>query len=283
MEIYRESRIWNLEFTALRSTFAVMKFTASLALLLSVSSALAAEQAATAYSALRVVGKKNGPDSLNRVVEMRGRNGSPHPAVWKITLSDPASRGGVREMEVQRGQIISERSPVGRGAAGEKMDFSRLNLDSEGVFTIVDQETKKNGQTFDRLDYLLRSGSGGGAPVWTVEVFDGRRGKVGNMLIAADSGAVLEKSTSGGSSGEVASDREFIRGNNPPPPVAQEDNVYQGRQSERRSSDDGYSQPGEHFRSVADFFHRFGKRVQRHGEHLENFFTGKKGEQAYER
>ena len=259
-----------------------MKFTALVALLLTVSSAFAAEQAATAYTALRVVGKKVGSDALNRVVEMRGRNGSPQPAVWKITLSDPASRGGIREVEVQRGQVISERSPVSRGALGEKMDFSRLNLDSEGVFTIVDQETKKTGQTFDRLDYTLRSGSGGGAPVWTVEIYDGRRGKVGNMLLAADSGAVLEQSASRIPSGDVASDRDYVRGNTPPP-VAQEDNVYRERQQERRYSDERYSQPGEPFRGLGDFFHRFGKRVVRHGEHLENFFTGKKGEQAYER
>lgn len=270
-----------------------MKIQATLALLLSASTILAAEQAATAYTALRVVGKQNGADSLNRVVEMRGRNGSPQPAVWKVVLSEPSARGGIREIEVQRGRIISERSPVARGAVGEKMDFSRLNLDSEGVFTVVDGELKKAGQLFDRLDYSLRSGSGGGAPVWTVEIYDGRRGRIGSMLVAADSGAVLERSINP-QQGDIARDREYVR--DTPPPVAQRDNdnvyrggdnVYRGRdpqpQERQYTSDGQYSQPGEPFRSVTDFFHRFGKRVVRHGEHLENFFTGKRGEQAYER
>ena len=259
-----------------------MKFAASFALLLSVSSAFAAEQAATAYTALRVVGRVNGQDSLKRVIEMRGRNGTQQPAVWTITLSEPGSRGGVREVEVQRGKIIGERTPVTRGPLGEPMDFSRLNLDSDGVFTIVDQEAQKIPQAFDRLDYTLRSGSGGGAPVWTVELFDGRRGKVGTMQIAADSGAVLDKSTFGGPAGDLTTDREYARGN-PPPPVAQDDNVYRGRSSDDRSSDSRYSQPGEHFRGIGDFFHRLGGRVVRHGEHLENFFTGKKGREAYDR
>ena len=259
-----------------------MKFTASIALLLSVSTALAAEQTATAYTALRVVGKKSGSDSLNRVIEMRGRSGSPQPAVWKIVLSEPNARGGVRELEVQRGKIIGERSPVARGPVGEKMDFGRLNLDSEGVFTIVDQEMKKTGQTFERLDYSLRSGSGGGAPVWTVEIFDGRRGKVGTMLLAADSGAILEQSSPSVPSGDVASDRDYVRGN-PPPPVAQEDNVYHGRGQDRPYSEDRHSQPGEPFRGIGDFLHRLGNRVVRRGEHLENFFTGKKGGEAYDR
>ena len=259
-----------------------MKFTTSIALLLSVSSALAAEQAATAYTALRVVGKQNGKDALNRVVEMRGRNGSPQPAVWKVILAEPGARGGVREVEVQAGRVIAERTPVVRGGIGEPMDFSRLNLDSEGVFTIVDQETKKQGTVFDRLDYQLRSGSGGGAPVWTVEIFDGRRGKVGTMKLAADSGAVLEQSTSSATAGDVARDRDYVRGN-PPPRVAGEDNVYRGQAPDRTYSDGRHSQPGQPFRGIGDFFHRFGKRIERHGGHLENFFTGKKGEQAYER
>ena len=260
-----------------------MKFPATIALLLTVSSALAAEPAATAYTALRVVGKQSGSGALNRVIEMRGRNGSPQPAVWKIVLSEPAARGGVREVEVQRGKVIGERTPVARGPVGEKMDFSRLNLDSEGVFTIVDQEMKKTAQTFDRLDYSLRSGSGGGAPVWTIEIFDGRRGKVGTMLLAADTGAILEQSNASAPAGDVAADRDYVRGNPPPPTPVAEDNVYRGRDTERRSADGRHSQAGEPFRGLGDFFHRFGKRVERHGEHLENFFTGKKGEQAYDR
>ena len=254
-----------------------MKIAAPVALLLCISSSLAAETPATAYTALRVVGKQNGQDALKHVVEMRGRNGAPQPAVWKIVLSEPGARGGLREVEVQRGKVIAERTPVARGPIGEAMDFSRLNLDSDGVFTIVDQETKKTGQTFDRLDYSLRSGSGGGAPVWTVELFDGRRGKVGTMQLAADSGAVLEQSKAGTPQGDFSSDRDYVRGN-PPAPVAQEDYDYRDR-----GRDGHYSQPGEPFRGIGDFFHRFGSRVARHGEHLENFFTGKKGEHANDR
>ena len=259
-----------------------MKFPAIVAISLTVSSAFAAETAATAYTALRLVGKQNGSDALNRVIEIRGRNGASQPAVWKVILREPGARGGIREVEVQGGKIIGERTPVARGPVGDAMDFSRLNLDSEGAFTIINQETKKQELKFDRLDYALRSGSGGGAPVWTVELFDGRRGKVATIQLAADTGAILDQSRSGGAAGAVSGDRDYVRGN-PPPPVAQDDNVYRGRQSDRSSPDGRYSQPGEPFRGIGDFFHRFGTRVVRHGEHLENFFTGKKGEHANDR
>jgi hypothetical protein len=252
----------------------VMKFASFIAFLSTATAAFAAEQAATAYTALRLVGKQKGQSILNHVIELRGRNGMPQPAVWKIVLAEPEAHG-VREIEVQHGKIISERTPVSRGAHGEAMDFSRLNLDSEGVFTIINRETEQQGLPFDRVDYALRSGGGGGAPVWTAELFDGARGKIATIQIAADTGVILAQ---GKSQGPIANstpptDRDFVR---PGPPS-------NGTAYRERSVDDGYSQPGEPFRGVGDFFHRLGKRMERRSEQLENFFTGKKGDYPNDR
>ena len=240
-----------------------MKSAGFIAFLLTAAVALAAEQPATAYTALRVVGKQKGQPVLNRVLELRGRNGMPQPAVWKIILAESDARGGVREIEVQRGKIISERTPTSRGTHGEPMDFSRLNLDSEGVFTIINKEAEQQGLPFDRIDYALRSGGGGGAPVWTANVYDGARGHVATMQIAADTGVILGQTKGNApiTSAPPPSDRDYVHGNPPPsqPPVAE-----------------GYSQPGEPFRGVGDFFHRLGKRMERRSVELENFFTGKK-------
>ena len=234
-----------------------MKFTGFIVFLCTATAALAAEQAATAYTALRVVGKQKGQSVLNRVLELRGRNGMPQPAVWKIILADAGV--SVREIEVQRGKIISERT-VSRATHGESMDFSRLNLDSEGVFTIINKEAEQQGLPFDRVDYALRSGRGGGAPVWTANVYDGARGHVATIQIAADSGVVLGQTRGNApiTSTPPPSDRDSVSGN-PPRPVAE-----------------GYSQPGEPFRGVGDFFHRLGKRMERRSVELDNFFTGKK-------
>ena len=239
-----------------------MKLVSFIVFLFTAAMALAAEQAATAYTALRVVGKQKGQPVLNRVLELRGRNGMPQPEVWKIILAESDARAGVREIEVQRGKIISERT-VSRGTHGEAMDFSRLNLDSEGLFTIINRETEQQGLPFDRVDYVLRSGSGG-APVWTADLYDGARGKVAAIQIAADSGVILGQ-TKAGSAITAA----------PPPP--------NGTDYPTKPIAEGYSQPGEPFRGVGDFFHRLGNRVQRRGEQLENFFTGKNGSQTNDR
>ena len=241
----------------------------------------------TAYTALRVVGRSQGKDAINRVVELRGRSGSPQPAVWKVTLDEPRARGGVRELDVQRGKIISERTPAAARAPGSPMNFSQLNLDSDGAFTVANQEAQKGGIPFDHVDYTLRSGTGGGAPVWQLELSDTKLGRAGTIDIAADTGAVLSQNLRQPAASRPSGDRTD-RGNQPPPPALAYDRSYWDGDrgtgdSDRypsdppRSSggDSRYSQPGEPFRGVGDFFRRVGKRFEKRGTQLENFFTGK--------
>ena len=66
----------------------------------------------TAYKALRAVGAQRGERSLNQVLAIVGQSGKPQPVAWEIMLSDPAARGGQRELDVVSGQISSERTPA---------------------------------------------------------------------------------------------------------------------------------------------------------------------------
>lgn len=253
----------------------------------------------TAYTALRVVGRSQGKDAINRVVELRGRSGSPQPAVWKVTLDEPRARGGVRELDVQRGKIISERTPATARTTGRPMNFNQLNLDSDGAFTVANQEAQKGGIPFDHVDYILSSGTGGGAPVWRLELSDTKLGRAGSIDIAADTGTVLSQNLRMPTAGRSTDDRTYLNGSrrNPPPPpppvndryprgndryagdgdrAVQDGNRYYPDESPRSSgSDSRYSRPGEPFRSVTDFFHRVGKRFEKRSGQLENFFTGK--------
>src|SRR4051794_33765641 len=68
-------------------------------LLLLVTPALAQENA-TAYEALRVVGRQFGRGVLSHIVSITGVKGEPQPEKWKIILEDTGARGGVRELEI---------------------------------------------------------------------------------------------------------------------------------------------------------------------------------------
>jgi hypothetical protein len=228
----------------------------------------AADPAGTAYGALRIVGRERSEDALNNVLEVRGRFGSPQPQVWRVTLKDPKARGTLRVLEVQRGRIISERTPVSR-ALGEPMNFNQLNLDSDGVFTIANQEAEKASVQFDRADYTLSSGTQGGAPVWTVDFFDGKQGRVGRFEIAADSGTVLRKDLQNARREEITrEDRDFLRGEE------EEEGRYSDRSERRDDRDrrDGYEE--DEVRRP-EFFNRVERHFRKRGQQFENFFTGR--------
>jgi len=238
--------------------------TFALALALAALPSLALAENDTAYKALRIFGKKFGDQQLNRVVEVRGRAGSPQPQVWKITAADSGARAGVLEADVQRGKVISQRTPTARGDSGSPLDLNHLNLDSDGAFTVANQEMEKRNVPFDRIDFTLRSSGSSRAPVWHLDLFDGANGKIASFEISADTGAVLEQNVGQprNAPDQFADDRAYVNGGNPPP----RDREYSGS--------GGYSNPGEPFRGVGDFFHRLGKRMERRGTQLKRFFGG---------
>src|SRR6202035_377444 len=75
------------------------------ALMICAAPALAQEQF-TAYDALRVVGVHINRDAVNHVVSLTGTRGSPQPQTWRVLIAD---RGGVREVQVRNGQVVSDR------------------------------------------------------------------------------------------------------------------------------------------------------------------------------
>jgi hypothetical protein len=247
--------------------------TFALALAFAALPSLALAENDTAYKALRIFGKKFGDQQLNRVFEVRGRAGSPQPQVWKVTAADPGARGGVLEADVQRGKIISQRSPTARGGTGTPLDLNTLNLDSDGAFTVANQEMEKRNAPFDRIDFVLRSSGPGRPPVWHLDLFDGPNGKIATFDISADTGAVLEQNIGQPRNGpdQYPDDRAYVGGQNPPPP-RDPDRDRDGDGDRQYTG--GYSRSGEKFRGVGDFFHRLGKRMERRGTELKRFFGG---------
>src|SRR6202008_3423360 len=93
-----------------------------------------AEENATAYEALRVVGTELGRDALHQIVTITGNKGNPQPEKRKIVVEDPQGRG-VRELQIADGKIDSDDAAdrnVTGSTEGATIDVSRLNLDSSG-------------------------------------------------------------------------------------------------------------------------------------------------------
>ncbi|MEA3186789.1 MAG: hypothetical protein QOD99_619 [Chthoniobacter sp.] len=224
----------------------------------------------TAYQALRAIGSARGQEILNRVIEVHGRGGAPQPASWKVVLDDQTARGGVREVEVTNGKIVSERTPVGgTTAASGAMNFQKLNLDSEGAFTIVEKEAAKAHLGFDSVDYILRAGDSGKSPVWAIQLMDSAGRPAGSMRLAADTGAVLRSDFYGRQNTGVAQDIPEDRA----PPARSDEPGTRDDVVVRDDADylDGDGEPGR-----LRVGHRINKALHQAGASLEEFFTGRR-------
>ncbi|HEY5792240.1 MAG TPA: hypothetical protein VIS74_03015, partial [Chthoniobacterales bacterium] len=84
-----------------------------LCLLLLVISVLPLRAADTAYEALSVVRNKLTADGLKNVIEVKGERGADQPPAWTILMNDSSARGGIRELVVSKGAVVSERTPLG--------------------------------------------------------------------------------------------------------------------------------------------------------------------------
>jgi hypothetical protein len=174
--------------------------------LLFVAPALAQQENATAYEALRVVGSELGRGALNHVVSITGARGDPQPRKWKIILEDAEGRG-VRELEVADGKI-DERRP-GRSVVGSTegatIDTSRLNLDSSGAYEVATHTADLSHANFTTVDYALRSDEGG-EPTWIITLLSRSSRPVGTIHIGAMGGTV--KRTEGMFAGATVEDVE---------------------------------------------------------------------------
>jgi hypothetical protein len=176
------------------------------ALLLLATPALAQENA-TAYEALRVVGAELGRGALNHVVSVTGVKGDPQPEKWKIVLED-SDGSGVREVEVADGKIDSEGRPdrsVAGSAEGATIDTSRLNLDSSGAYEVASHTAELSRASFATVDYTLRTDERG-EPVWIITLLNRSSRPVGTIHIGAARGTV--KRTEGMFAGATMEDVE---------------------------------------------------------------------------
>ena len=185
----------------------------------------------TAYKALRAVGSQRGEKALSQVTAIVGQSGRPQPVAWRVTLDDPAARGGARELDIVSGQVSSERTPVRSPAAGlAPIDLTKLNLDSDGAFRTAETEASRNQVGFDNVNYRLSVDRASGQPVWMVEMFDYEQRPVGFVRIAAGNGTLLsagnwvsEGRVARGQQARPHSDAEALAGP-PPPPVSGDGN-----------------------------------------------------------
>jgi hypothetical protein len=154
--------------------------------------ATARADAGTAYLALKAA--QTGADSSAKLIELTGERGEPQPQEWKVVLSDPTARGGIREIVASGDVIVSQRTPV-KGYAGVGAEpaiaLGRLNVDSDRAFEIANKQAIARRIGFSWVDYILRANAEGGAPLWILRLYNNMGSRVGVVQISAENGSII--------------------------------------------------------------------------------------------
>ena len=134
--------------------------------------------AATAYDAMRTVGKEKSEAVLEKITEVRGLHGSPQPTTWRISTRETS-------YDVRSAKLAS----TSAGRPLTPLNLSELKLDSDGAHTVAEREAKKAAFSYDFADYTLRSGAS--SPVWEVRLVDEQSKRSATLNIGADTGKVI--------------------------------------------------------------------------------------------
>ena len=194
-----------------------------------------AQENASAYEALRVIGTQLNRQLVNRIVSVNGVEGDPQPRTWKILVEDKNAANGVREIVVEDNRVVSQRAPnrsVVGSTQGATINTSKLNLDSTGAYTVAAHTAETSHVTFSLTSYTLRTDDRGN-PVWVVTLADRGNRPVGTIHIRASDGRVnrVEGMYQGRNMEQVEVNRDETDN---PPPVENDDQV----QNEDENSDE---------------------------------------------
>lgn len=109
-------------------------------------------------------------------------------------MADPEARGGIREFVVSAGVVLSERTPLRRSApldVTRMLNFSRLNLDSDGAFKVAEKQAMDRKVGFNSVDYTLEPSPTSESPIWVLRLSDYMGAPVGTLTISAETGQVI--------------------------------------------------------------------------------------------
>jgi hypothetical protein len=128
------------------------------------------------------------------IARLSARAGKPSPEAWTIVIHDAKTSKGVREFTVSSGTIISSKTKSDLALKLTKSDvigLDGLRIDSDQVAELTAAYASANQLVPAAFDYDLRKEGEDAAPLWTVIAFDEAGTRLGTIVVAANSGAII--------------------------------------------------------------------------------------------
>jgi hypothetical protein len=204
------------------------------------------------------------------LARLAAKGGKPSPEIWTIVTREAKAPNGLKEHTVTAGTVVATRATSDLATKLTNADVigvANLKVDSDQLAELAASYAAANAMTPAAFDYDLRKEGEDAAPLWTIISYDEAGTKLGAIVVAAKSGAVVshegfEKEPEQPSLTAVVAEAEAA----PSPTEKAEDETSEAAttgakpQRKRSTSSEEKRRPGT-FRRV--------------GGHLQKFFTGK--------
>lgn len=217
------------------------------------------------------------------IARLSARAGKPSPEAWTIVIHDSKAPKGVREFTVSSGTIIASREKSDLALKLTKADvvgLEGLRIDSDQVADLTAGYASANQLVPAAFDYDLRKEGTDAAPLWTVVAFDESGARLGTIVVAANSGAVISHEgfalapEQRDLTGEVAA----IESTAQPAPESEgsaESNEAEKPAAKTSSPKKKTASSSSSSSSEGSSERRIPRTFRRVGGHLQKFFTGK--------
>ena len=148
----------------------------------------------TSQEALDALSRRYGPEKFAHIVSMTGSDGAPSPSEWWVVVRDlkmPSTLhtywSGDRRVtdEGENRAYYPNRIPDGF------IDRTKLKIDSNQAFAIVEREAAKERIGFNEVDYELKAISLTDEPLWSLTLIDADGYHVGHVSVSGRTGNVL--------------------------------------------------------------------------------------------
>jgi len=166
-----------------------MNLRAPLFLIAFTTAAFAAEPA-NALKAAKAI-----PKTLTKsFAGLTARSGMPTPEKWLVLIHDAKTVSGVREFTIAGGVVVSSKEGsdfVQKLESENRIDLTKVRVDSDLAAELTAAYAAVNNSVPASFDFDLRQTGAEAAPLWSVVALDETGAKLGTVVIAAHTGAVI--------------------------------------------------------------------------------------------
>jgi hypothetical protein len=131
------------------------------------------------------------------VMKLSADDADPNPDLWYLTVRSNAPEGGMHELTMASGQVISDKPSLGIRqifSNASPIDIERVEVDSTEIFNIAQGHAAAAGKVIGSVSFALKQAGSATVPLWSVWCYAPDGSYQGEMEFLASDGSLISNS-----------------------------------------------------------------------------------------